>query len=86
MTSVALARAIAAGDISAREATQACMDRIDATDGAINAFTSKSYPRALLEADAVDAKRARGEVLPPLVGTETTTQRISASPNSSTAV
>lgn len=68
MTSVALARAIAAGDISAREATQACMDRIDATDGAINAFTSKSYPRALQEADAVDAKRARGEVLPPLAG------------------
>jgi AtzE family amidohydrolase len=68
MRSFALARAISTGDISAREATLACMARIDATDPAINAFTSKSYTRALQEADAVDAKRARGEVLPPLAG------------------
>jgi len=68
LQSYALARAISAGDISAREATQACIARIDTSDGALNAFTSKSYPRALQEADAVDARRARGEVLPPLAG------------------
>jgi AtzE family amidohydrolase len=63
-----IAQAIASGQLSAREATQASIDRIEATDGRVNAFISKSYPRALREADAVDAQRARGEVLPPLAG------------------
>ncbi|MBK9439773.1 MAG: AtzE family amidohydrolase [Comamonadaceae bacterium] len=68
MSSFELARAIRTGDISAMEATRAAMARIDCTDGAINAFTSKSYARALREAAAVDVLRARGQDLPPLAG------------------
>ena len=63
-----VARAICAGDISAREATEASIARIERTDGAVNAFTGRAYPRALREADAVDALRARGATLPALAG------------------
>lgn len=68
LNSFALARAIRAGDISACEALDASMARIEHTDGAVNAFTGKSYPRARREAAAVDALRARGAVLPPMAG------------------
>jgi AtzE family amidohydrolase len=64
----ALADAIAAGEISAREALDDCIGRIEATDRRVNAFTGKSYARARDEAAAVDATRERGEVLPPLAG------------------
>jgi AtzE family amidohydrolase len=63
-----LAAAIAAGEISAREALEACIARIGASDGDVNAFTGKSYARARDEAGAVDAMRARGETLPVLAG------------------
>ncbi len=66
--SFALARAIAAGDCSAREVLESHITRIESTDARVNAFTGKSYTRARLEADAVDAQRARGETLPPLAG------------------
>lgn len=66
--SFALAQAIRAGDISACEVLEASMARIEATDGAVNAFTGKSYPRARREAIAVDAMRTRGDALPPLAG------------------
>ena len=64
----ALLRAIGSGDLSAREALDASIARIDATDGGVNAFTGQCYERAGREADAIDAMRARGEVLPPLAG------------------
>ena len=63
-----LAQAIARGTVSASEAVEATLARIEATDGAVNAFTAKSYARARAEAAAVDARRARGEALPPLAG------------------
>ncbi|MGE3349011.1 MAG: AtzE family amidohydrolase [Ramlibacter sp.] len=63
-----LARAIASGEISAAQALEASIARIEATDARVNAFTGKSYTRARAEAAAVDAKRARGEPLPPLAG------------------
>jgi amidase/aspartyl-tRNA(Asn)/glutamyl-tRNA(Gln) amidotransferase subunit A len=63
-----LANAIASGEVSAREATEASVKRIEATDERVNAFTGKSYERARREADAVDAQRARREALPPLAG------------------
>ena len=50
-----LAQAIHQGDISALEATEASIARIELTDGAVNAFTGKSYRRALREAAAVVA-------------------------------
>ena len=64
----ALADAIARGHVSAREALDASMARIEQTDGRVNAFTGRTWARAVAEADAVDARRARGEVLPPLAG------------------
>ncbi|MDB5965367.1 MAG: amidase [Polaromonas sp.] len=63
-----LVRGIAAGEFSAQEVVQSCIERIDATDGKVNAFTGKGYARALREAAAVDAMRARGQRLPPLAG------------------
>ncbi len=68
LKSFELARAIKAGDISAAEATESAISRIEHTDGAVNAFTGKSYARARQEAAAVDAQRIRGEVLPALAG------------------
>jgi Asp-tRNA(Asn)/Glu-tRNA(Gln) amidotransferase A subunit family amidase len=38
------------------EALEACIARIDATDGEVNAFTGKSYARARAEAAAIDAR------------------------------
>lgn len=63
-----LAQAIASGEASAAEVVEACIAHIDASDGRINAFTGKSYLRARQEAAAVDARRARGDALPPLAG------------------
>ena len=47
---------------------EARLARIDTTDGRVNAFTGRSIDRARAEAAAVDQRRARGEVLPPLAG------------------
>lgn len=63
-----LAKAIATGAVSAREVVEDSIAQIEATDHQINAFTGKNYKRARQEADAVDARRARGEALPPLAG------------------
>jgi amidase/aspartyl-tRNA(Asn)/glutamyl-tRNA(Gln) amidotransferase subunit A len=68
LKSFELARAIKAGDLSAVEVTAAAIARIEQTDGAINAFTGKSYTRARREAAVLDAQRSRGEVLPSLAG------------------
>ena len=61
-------RAVATGQASAREVCDAALTRIEDSDARINAFTEKTIQRARVEADAVDARRARGEVLPPLAG------------------
>ena len=63
-----LLRAIASGAVSAREALEAAIARIDATDGRVNAFTGRSCERARREAAAIDTMRSRGEALPPLAG------------------
>ncbi len=54
--------------LTARESVEACIARIEATDAQVNAFTGKNYARARAEADAIDARRARGEALGPLAG------------------
>lgn len=63
-----IARRVAAGEISARAVTEALLARIAARNPALNAFTDVTAERALREADAVDAKRRRGEALGPLAG------------------
>jgi AtzE family amidohydrolase len=42
--------------------------RIEARDGALNCFTARTFERAQREAAAIDARRSRGESLPPLAG------------------
>ena len=63
-----MAACIARGEVSARELLESCVSQIEATDARVNAFTDKTLSRAFAEADAVDARRAKGEALGPLAG------------------
>ena len=63
-----LAAATTSGDVSARELTEACLARIDAANGRLNAFTNVMRDKALAEADARDRSRADGRELGPLHG------------------
>ena len=65
---VAMAAAVVAGEVSARELLDASLARIEATDARVNAFTQKTLVRARAEAKAVDDRRASGEPLGPLAG------------------
>ncbi|MFZ0323250.1 MAG: Asp-tRNA(Asn)/Glu-tRNA(Gln) amidotransferase subunit GatA [Actinomycetes bacterium] len=62
------ARAVATGEVSAVEVTQAALHRIDEVDGALHAFLHVDADGALTAAAAVDVMRSRGEALPPLAG------------------
>ena len=55
-----------AGELSSREATQACLDRVEKVDDRLNAFISVDAADALAQADAADQSRAAGEDLPML--------------------
>jgi AtzE family amidohydrolase len=68
MSAMALLEAIRAGTWTARDACEASIARIQATDGRVNAFTDPTFTRARKQADAIDARRARGEALGPLAG------------------
>ncbi len=59
-----LAAKLAAREVSAREATQACLDRIAAVDGRVHAFLSHDAADALVQADAADKALAAGEKKP----------------------
>ncbi|WP_181781365.1 amidase [Pseudonocardia pini] len=63
-----MAAALRAGEISARELTQAHLERIDSCNGAVNAVVTVTAERALAEAAAADQRFAAGEELPPLHG------------------
>ena len=66
-TAVALAGAarqaalVASGELSARELTELHLDRISRLNPQLNAFRVVLAEQALAEADAADARRARGE-------------------------
>ncbi|MBX6389243.1 MAG: Asp-tRNA(Asn)/Glu-tRNA(Gln) amidotransferase subunit GatA [Frankia sp.] len=68
LTAAETAAAIARGELSAVEATQAALDRIAKVDEAVNAFLHVDTDGALAAAAAVDASRAAGEPLGPLAG------------------
>jgi aspartyl-tRNA(Asn)/glutamyl-tRNA(Gln) amidotransferase subunit A len=68
LTAVETAAAIAAGELSAVEATQAALDRIAKVDDAVHAFLHVDVAGALATAAGVDARRAAGEPLGPLAG------------------
>src|SRR5580700_7739346 len=54
-------------EISARDLTRACLDRIAAVEPKLNAFITVTEPEALAQADAADARLAKGDA-PPLCG------------------
>ncbi|GAA1398915.1 Asp-tRNA(Asn)/Glu-tRNA(Gln) amidotransferase subunit GatA [Catellatospora coxensis] len=68
LTAADLAAKIAAGDVSAEEATRAHLDRIAEVDGRVHAFLHVDDAGAVEAARAVDARRAAGEKLGPLAG------------------
>jgi aspartyl-tRNA(Asn)/glutamyl-tRNA(Gln) amidotransferase subunit A len=57
-------------EVSAREATQACLDQIARVDGKIHAFLSHDAADALAQADAADQLRTQGDQVAsrPLLG------------------
>ena len=67
-TAADLAGAIASGELSSVEVTQAHLDRIAKVDEKVHAFLHVDAEGALAAAAAVDAKRAAGERLGPLAG------------------
>ena len=67
-TAQAIAAAVRTGAVSAREIAQETLNRIEARNGALGAFTDMTAKRALAKADAIDTARARGESLGPLAG------------------
>ena len=62
------AAALAAGEVSSRELTQAHLDRIAAVDGAVGAFLNVDAECALSQADAADAARKEGQATSELTG------------------
>ena len=67
-SAVDLAAAIAAGEVSAAEVTQAFVDRGEAVDGSIHAYLATTPERALEEAAAADERRGNGAALSPYDG------------------
>ncbi len=68
LTAAQIAAAVAAGEVSAVEVTQAHLDRIAAVDPDVHAFLHVAGIGALAAAEDVDRKRAAGEPLGPLAG------------------
>ncbi|MBI5775429.1 MAG: Asp-tRNA(Asn)/Glu-tRNA(Gln) amidotransferase subunit GatA [Verrucomicrobia bacterium] len=59
-----VAAKLANREVSARQVTQSCLDRIAAVDGRIHAFLSHDDADALAQADAADKRLAAGERSP----------------------
>ncbi len=68
LTAAELSAAMAAGEVTAEEVTQAHLDRITAVEPQVHAFLHVASEQALTAARAVDAKRAAGAPLGPLAG------------------
>jgi len=67
-SAVELRRMIGAREISPVELLDACVERIEALNPAVNAMAAKAYGRARLEAKAAETAVLRGEVLGRLHG------------------
>lgn len=63
-----IAAAVRSGAASAREVAAAALERIEAANPQLNAFTRVTAERGLEEAARIDARRARSEALGPLAG------------------
>ena len=67
-TAAEMADALAKGETTSVELTQAHLDRITAVDGQVKAFLHVDTEGALAQAKDVDARRAKGEKLTPIAG------------------
>jgi len=67
-----IAARVATREVSAREVTQAALDRLSAVNPAINAVVQEMPEQALAAAEAVDSALARGEAVGPLAGVPVT--------------
>ncbi len=67
-TAAQMADALAKGEATSVELTQAHLDRVAAVDGQIKAFLHVDTEGALAQAKDVDARRAKGEKLSPIAG------------------
>lgn len=63
-----LAKAVALGQVTAAEVTEAALARIAVRNPVINAFTTVTSERARAKAAAIDSARRSGRKLPPLAG------------------
>jgi 1-carboxybiuret hydrolase len=68
LTALDIAAGVRAGTLSALGVTQRALAAIEDLDGRLASFTAVTRDRALAEAQAIDARRVRGEALPPLAG------------------
>ncbi|NLT27198.1 MAG: Asp-tRNA(Asn)/Glu-tRNA(Gln) amidotransferase subunit GatA [Microbacteriaceae bacterium] len=68
LTAAELAEAIRTGETTSVAATEAHLARIDAVDGAVNAFLAVDADGALAQAAEADRRRAAGDELSPLAG------------------
>jgi fatty acid amide hydrolase len=62
------ARLIASGELSSREAVEACIARIQELNPSLKALVVETFERARTEADTADAARKDGKALGPLHG------------------
>jgi aspartyl-tRNA(Asn)/glutamyl-tRNA(Gln) amidotransferase subunit A len=67
-TAAQMGEALAKGETTSVELTQAHLDRIAAVDGQVKAFLHVDSEGALAQAKDVDARRAKGEKLSPIAG------------------
>ena len=67
-TAAQMADALAKGEATSVELTQAHLDRVAAVDGQVKAFLHVDTEGALAQAKDVDARRAKGEKLSPIAG------------------
>ena len=67
-TAAQMAEALAKGETTSVELTQAHLDRVAAVDGQVKAFLHLDTEGALAQAKDVDARRAQGENLSPIAG------------------
>ena len=68
LTAHEIAEKLAAREVSAREVTDAVLDRIGDIEGHVKAYVTVTEAVAQAQADAVDAARSHGETLSPLAG------------------
>lgn len=67
-STVELSRLLGAGEVSAVELLTAHLDAVEERNPELNVVVTLDAERAMTEAEAVDAARARGDVLGPLAG------------------